>query len=31
VVARVHARRFLWTWAAARLAAVYTDLLGRGR
>ena len=29
VVARVHARRFLWTWAAARLAAVYADLLGR--
>jgi len=31
VVARVHARRFLWTWAAARLAEVYSDLLGRDR
>ena len=29
VVSRVHARRFVWTWAAARLAAVYQDLIGR--
>ena len=29
VVARVHARRFVWTWAAARLVAVYQDLIGR--
>lgn len=29
IVARVHARRFVWTWAAARLVAVYSDLIGR--
>ena len=29
VVSRVHARRFGWTWAAARLVAVYQDLIGR--
>lgn len=28
-VARVHARRFAWGWAAARLVALYEDLLGR--
>ena len=29
VVARVHARRFDWRWAALRLAGVYDELLGR--
>ena len=29
-VARVHARRFVWEWAALRLAAVYDDVIGRG-
>ena len=29
VVARVHARRFEWRWAAQRLVAVYEDLLQR--
>lgn len=29
IVARVHARRFVWTWAAVRLVSVYHDLLGR--
>jgi Glycosyltransferase len=28
-VARVHARRFEWRWAAHRLAALYSGLLGR--
>ena len=30
VVARVHSRRFVWRWSAARLVSVYTDLLERG-
>ena len=29
VVARVHARRFEWRWAALRLVAVYEELLSR--
>ena len=29
IVARVHARRFVWTWSVARLVAVYEHLLGR--
>lgn len=27
VVARVHSRRFVWRWSAARLVSLYTDLL----
>ncbi|MEO7070137.1 MAG: glycosyltransferase [Nostocoides sp.] len=27
-VARIHARRFEWAWAARRLEALYTDLIG---
>lgn len=30
VVARVHARRFVWRWSAARLASLYADLLQKG-
>lgn len=30
VVARVHARRFVWHWSAARLASIYADLLEKG-
>lgn len=30
VVARVHARRFVWRWSAARLASIYADLLEKG-
>ena len=30
VVARVHARRFVWRWSAARLASLYADLRESG-